>query len=77
MFQATAMPVLTESDVRFHCLRAVQSLPKAIIRDLSGKPETRERALVHAADILAGRFAGLTITAPDLRPNMDWGAMKN
>ena len=60
------MPTLTESELRFHLLRGIQSLPRSVLRDMVSKsPETRERALSLSVDVLAVRFQGMEVIAPE------------
>jgi hypothetical protein len=68
------MLILTPTELRFELLRGLQELPRSTIRDLSGKPEAREKALAAAADIMAERFRGLVVTRGD-RLALDFGDM--
>jgi hypothetical protein len=63
------MRPVPESEVRFLLKRGLQQLPRSILRDLGGAADKREAALALAVDVLAARFARLTIQAPDPRPN--------
>ena len=78
MFQLAAMPTLNESELRFEIRRAVQSLPRGVIRDLIGKPDAYERGLRSAVEIVYQRFALFDVIAPEQETQRwDFGAMKN
>lgn len=72
------MYVLTESELPFEIRRAVQSLPRGVLRDLVGKPEPYERGLRAAEEVIYQRLAGYEVRRPavDLK-RWDFGAMKN
>lgn len=76
MSYTPAMPTLTPEQLRFELLRGLQSLSRSTLNDLAGKPDKRERALSIAANELAQRFSGYTVTAPDPHPGMDFGRME-
>ena len=72
------MPILTESELRFEIKRAVQSLPKGVLRDLVGKPEPYERGLRSAVEIIHQRFSRFQVVSPEVDPRkLDFGSMKN
>jgi hypothetical protein len=66
---------LSNDALRFELLRGLQSLPRAIVRDLAGKPEAREKALAAAALILLGRFEGCQVMR-DERKALDFADME-
>jgi hypothetical protein len=71
------MPRLTESELRFEIRRALQGLPRSVLRDMLGKPDAHERGLSAAVEVLYARFAPLDVLAPEPQAGMDFGAMKN
>jgi hypothetical protein len=72
------MHVLTESELRFEIRRAVQSLPKGVLRGLVGKPEPYERALRAAEEVIYQRLAGFQVRRAEVDlKRWDFGAMKN
>jgi hypothetical protein len=76
-FHTCSMPRLTESQLRFQLLRGFQSLPRSVLRDMVGKsPDTRERALSLAVDVLMVRFQGMEVSEPE-PVRRDWGDLKN
>ena len=59
------MRQLPDSEIRFLIKLGLQRLPRSILKDLGGAADKREVALNTATDIVAQRFKGREILAPD------------
>lgn len=67
---------LSDSDLRFEMVRAVQSMSRRTLRDLLSKsPMVADRALEEAVDHLAKRLDGKEVFAPEPRLGMDFADM--